>query len=148
MLSPLSCRSYLSYTTYPLPYRVGRYRIRYTSRPEYPMGWIPAGRGRNSPYSRMANTRRGILCGGYQRVAVYHTPIYSIHHIISILSILSYISDIIQDREISYRIYLPGGLEMALKRRDTQQAGYHMSGIIRQSYLSYLSSPTEYGGIR
>ena len=48
-LSIISLLSYLSYPTYPLPYRIGRYRIRYTSRVEYPMDWIPAGRGRNWP---------------------------------------------------------------------------------------------------
>ena len=50
----------------------------------------------------------------------YRKPIYSTSPILSILSILLYLSSSQQDRALSYSIYRPGGVSYG---SDTHQAG-------------------------
>ena len=78
---------------------------------------------------------------GYPQVAVYRWPIYFTSPILSTLFVLYYLSGILLDWALSYRIYQPGGVS-----NGPDAAGYPQGGVsyVRGNPTSLLTIPILY----
>ena len=148
----LSVPSLLSYPTYPLPDRIGRHSISYTSSAEYLMDghlWGRLGIGPESarqlpggaPYTQYTRRSGYTLSARYLVVAVRHKPA---HFTTSInMSAIYPISDIPKDMEIPYRIYKTGRRTKRPRHLTERPGGLSYDGVNRAALSTiHIRYPT------